>query len=92
MDEERIRLRAYAIWEREARPAGRDLDHWSRACHEIAMERGHVTLPLANGQVITLDAATFAAADSNGTLSRAAHRRVQQQAVGRSQTGHHRAA
>ena len=26
-----IRERAYAIWEEEGRPEGRDLDHWLRA-------------------------------------------------------------
>jgi hypothetical protein len=27
--------RAYAIWEREGRPDGKDLDHWLRAEAEI---------------------------------------------------------
>ncbi len=30
-----IRLRAYAIWEAEGRPAGRDHEHWMRAEHEL---------------------------------------------------------
>ena len=32
----RIRARAYAIWEREGRPEGRDLDHWLQAKSEMA--------------------------------------------------------
>lgn len=33
--EEAIRERAYAIWEEEGRPHGKDLDHWHRAAAEI---------------------------------------------------------
>lgn len=33
--EERIRLRAYEIWEREGRPEGREAEHWDRARREI---------------------------------------------------------
>ena len=41
MDAEReqaVRDRASAFWEREGRPAGRDLEHWLRAEAEIAAE------------------------------------------------------
>jgi hypothetical protein len=38
-DEQKIRERAYAIWEQEGRPHGRDLDHRLRAEAEIAAER-----------------------------------------------------
>jgi hypothetical protein len=34
--EQVIRERAYAIWEEEGRPDGRDLDHWRRAEQEIS--------------------------------------------------------
>jgi hypothetical protein len=34
-EEEPIRERAYAIWEEEGRPEGRQLDHWLRAAAEI---------------------------------------------------------
>lgn len=34
--EQAIRERAYAIWEEEGRPDGRDLDHWRRAEQEIS--------------------------------------------------------
>ncbi len=33
--EQAVRERAYAIWEEEGRPHGRDLDHWHRAAAEI---------------------------------------------------------
>jgi len=36
--EERIRAIAYAIWEEEGRPDGRDLDHWARACELVEVE------------------------------------------------------
>ncbi len=34
-DEQRIRDRAYEIWEREGRPQGKDAEHWVRACDEV---------------------------------------------------------
>ncbi|MGH7750676.1 MAG: DUF2934 domain-containing protein, partial [Candidatus Dormibacteria bacterium] len=36
--EERIRARAYQIWEEEGRPAGRDVEHWIRAVLELARD------------------------------------------------------
>ena len=38
-DDERIRQRAYEIWEREGRPHGRDAEHWRRAVEELATAR-----------------------------------------------------
>jgi hypothetical protein len=37
---ERIRQRAYEIWEREGRPEGREQEHWEQAEREIAKARG----------------------------------------------------
>jgi hypothetical protein len=34
-EEAAIRERAYAIWEEEGRPEGREWDHWVRASREI---------------------------------------------------------
>jgi hypothetical protein len=34
--EDRIRQRAYEIWEREGRPDGEDMRHWLQAFQEIA--------------------------------------------------------
>jgi len=39
-DEERIRQRAYEIWEREGKPEGREDEHWTQACQEIEAEGG----------------------------------------------------
>ena len=36
--EQRIRERAYAIWEQKGRPEGKDREHWLRAEAEIAAE------------------------------------------------------
>ncbi|MDK4198797.1 DUF2934 domain-containing protein [Pseudomonas sp. HR1] len=33
--EERIRQRAYEIWEREGRPHGQDFEHWFQANREL---------------------------------------------------------
>lgn len=33
-----IRQRAYAIWEQEGRPEGREWDHWVRAAGEFAAQ------------------------------------------------------
>ena len=38
MDEERIRNRAYAIWEREGCPEGRHEAHWEQARQELLDE------------------------------------------------------
>lgn len=39
--EDRIRRRAYEIWEQEGRPHGREVDHWLQAAREIAATEGH---------------------------------------------------
>jgi hypothetical protein len=41
-----IRQRAYAIWEAEGRPDGREWDHWLQASHEV-MSRSHGDVPSA---------------------------------------------
>lgn len=38
-DEEKIRARAYAIWEREGYPQGREHDHWIQAREELIAEK-----------------------------------------------------
>jgi hypothetical protein len=35
-EEMQVRERAYALWEEEGRPHGREFDHWVRARSEIA--------------------------------------------------------
>lgn len=41
MDEEKIRRRAYELWEREGRPEGKEREHWERARLELADEEGN---------------------------------------------------
>ncbi|HLI12554.1 MAG TPA: DUF2934 domain-containing protein [Alphaproteobacteria bacterium] len=43
--EEKIRERAYQIWEREGRPHGRDGLHWQKAEEEIASEERRASQP-----------------------------------------------
>jgi hypothetical protein len=45
--EERIRTRAYELWEAEGRPEGREVDHWLRAAQELAREKGRSTVAAA---------------------------------------------
>ena len=37
--EERIRTRAYELWEAEGRPSGREVEHWLQAAQELAAEQ-----------------------------------------------------
>jgi len=47
--EDRIKQRAYEIWETEGRPHGRDREHWDRAVREMqADETGVVAPPVAD--------------------------------------------
>jgi hypothetical protein len=43
--EQAIRERAYALWEEEGRPDGKDLDHWHRAEAEIRSTEREEGLP-----------------------------------------------
>ncbi|MGO9607596.1 MAG: DUF2934 domain-containing protein [Candidatus Binataceae bacterium] len=38
VDEQKVRERAYHIWEREGRPQGHEAEHWQKALRELAME------------------------------------------------------
>jgi Protein of unknown function (DUF2934) len=38
--EERIRTRAYELWEAEGRPGGREVEHWLQAAQEVAAANG----------------------------------------------------
>jgi len=37
-NEERVRQRAYEIWEQAGRPEGRETEHWQQAVEEITVE------------------------------------------------------
>jgi hypothetical protein len=60
--EEKIRERAYAIWEQEGRPDGKHLEHWSRAKRMIAAAELHA----AAGAVLTHEAAAMPHALDDG--------------------------
>ncbi len=45
--DERIRQRAYEIWEREGRPHGRDEEHWRMAVDELVDEVGDASITQA---------------------------------------------
>jgi hypothetical protein len=51
--DERIRIRAYHLWEQDGRPAGRDAEFWERARELIAMEdnptAGQLPNPMKKG-------------------------------------------
>ena len=40
--EQKIRERAYEIWDREGRPLGRELEHWMQAQREIDQGAGEI--------------------------------------------------
>ena len=62
--EERIRARAYEIWEREGRQEGSHLAHWEQAENELRVEEG------GERQKVENDAATPPASGSgNGDQS-----------------------
>jgi hypothetical protein len=44
--QERIRRRAYELWEQSGRPEGREKEHWDLACREIhaSAENPDITL------------------------------------------------
>lgn len=42
---DKIRRRAYEIWEREGRPSGRQHEHWAQAEREVLNEAGIAARP-----------------------------------------------
>jgi hypothetical protein len=50
VDADRIRQRAFELWERDGRPEGRDMDYWFRAEAELAGEDASgLETPAASG-------------------------------------------
>lgn len=39
-NEERVRQRAYELWEQQGKPEGCEAEHWEQACREIEAEGG----------------------------------------------------
>ena len=61
--EEKVRARAYAIWEKEGRPHGKHLEHWERAKRLIAAEE---LLAGAGGLVTHPDTTAYTMDDGDG--------------------------
>ncbi|HUC69055.1 MAG TPA: DUF2934 domain-containing protein [Stellaceae bacterium] len=72
--EERIRERAYQIWEREGKPHGRDAEHWQQAVSEVDAEVA-ATAGAGVGETRTEEPARPAASPSPTRRSRAVPRR-----------------
>ena len=53
ISDDRIRERAYQIWEREGRPYGRDYDHWVQARVELIAEATASERPRKSAQLST---------------------------------------
>ncbi len=63
--EDRVRARAYALWEREGRPEGRAEEHWRQAEEELrAEEQRRAGAPLAEAAGIAADAASTAGTET----------------------------
>lgn len=50
-DYEKIRSRAYEIWEKEGRPSGRERQHWEQAQREVARDAAGEAGETAPGEV-----------------------------------------
>jgi hypothetical protein len=48
--EQRVRERAYHLWETDGKPHGRDVEYWDRARELVGMEESAGSGPLANPQ------------------------------------------
>jgi hypothetical protein len=48
--DEIVRARAYALWENEGRPMGRDAEHWRMSEEEARRELERLAAPKTNGQ------------------------------------------
>jgi hypothetical protein len=48
--QQKISERAYALWQREGCPHGRDMDHWLKAEREVSAENGKATTPVKKAE------------------------------------------
>ena len=69
--EERIRHRAYELWEAEGRPEGHEVDHWLRAAQEVAAEEDRPATRARKPRTVATTAAKRTPATSGATRSRA---------------------
>ncbi len=66
--EEWIRKRAYALWEDEGRPTGRDFAHWEQARAERQALEGSAASP--DGKEVKTRKRTTSVANANGAAPR----------------------
>ncbi|NMN69029.1 DUF2934 domain-containing protein [Rhizobium sp. 57MFTsu3.2] len=72
--EEWIRKRAYALWEEEGRPTGRDFTHWEQARAERQALEGSAASP--DGKEVKTRKRTASASNANGAVKVAAPRKT----------------
>lgn len=66
---ERVKKRAYEIWEEEGRPWGRDAVHWERANREIA-DQTETETPVRVASIIAETTSEIVDADAKGPAKR----------------------
>src|SRR5215469_16851123 len=52
-NEQKVRERAYFIWEREGRPQGKELEHWQAAISELGLETNGANRTATKGVAAT---------------------------------------
>lgn len=75
-----VRERAYALWELEGRPQGRDLEHWAQAQRELNGSRATpsraVTSPSQSSSTPVASGDTGAGKTGEGVVSKPNRRRA----------------
>jgi len=74
--EERIRARAYALWEQAGRPEGQEADHWAEAERQVDAEQG-----MGEGSDTTTDESEPAEQDAEPGERKVAVRRKKKDSV-----------
>jgi hypothetical protein len=77
VEEDRIRRRAYEIWEREGRPHGEDMRHWLRAFQEIAASADATSKPAKTPRAKKATSADKAVKPKVASRSKGGAQRVQ---------------
>ncbi|MBW9113313.1 DUF2934 domain-containing protein [Rhizobium cauense] len=72
--EEWIKKRAYALWEEEGRPSGRDFMHWEQARTERQALEGSAASP--DGKEVKVRKRTAAVPKANGAVKAASAKKT----------------
>ena len=73
-EDEWISQRAYALWEEEGRPTGRDFKHWEQARAERQALEGSAASP--DGKEVKTRKRTATASNANGAIKGSAPRKT----------------